>query len=404
MRALLALVIGLAACGSDTSAPSTTSTGGTTATTGGTTGNSDGGAMDLSTAPSPVEDMAVTPSMSPSPSPKPNTGCGTCPNGTSCSSANGIPVCRTPAGIPVFSHVIVIMMENTSLTTLGKSKMTPYLTGLTSTAASASDYHGAPDGQGGAIHPSLPNYLAITSGSPGVQMDGTTPVGCDCNPVGATCNMCTPLNTLITNCNCEQNAMHLGDQLEAVSKTWKDYGEGMGTPCNTMSSGAYAARHVPFVYYQNVQQDPGTRCADHVVDYAGNFATDLAGTLPALSFIAPNLNNDMHGTGIVQTAADITAGDTWLSSNISSMQSSAAYKSGGIIFIVWDEDDYSGVLSNDAPIPLYVLSPYAKSGGYVSPVHANHYSLLATIEDGLGAPRMGGSIGATPLSDFFPSM
>ena len=176
-------------------------------------------------------------------------------------------------------------------------------------------------------------------------------------------------------------------------------------PCNTTSSGAYAARHVPFIYYQNVRQfDPGTRCTDRVVDYTGNFATDLAGTLPTLSFIAPNLNNDMHGTGVVQAAADITAGDmAWLSTNIPAITNSSAYRvTGGIVFIVWDEDDLSGFVASDDPIPFYVLSPYAKTGGYVSPVHGDHYSLLATIEDGLDVPRMGGAIGATPLSDFFP--
>ena len=53
-------------------------------------------------------------------------------------SANGIPVCRAERQVGFLSsrRVFVIMMENTSLTTLGKSTMTPYLTGLTSTAAS----------------------------------------------------------------------------------------------------------------------------------------------------------------------------------------------------------------------------------------------------------------------------
>jgi hypothetical protein len=41
---------------------------------------------------------------------------------------------------------------------------------------------------------------------------------------------------------------------------------------------------------------------------------------------------------------------------------------------VWDEDDLSGTLAKDDPIPLFVLSPYAKTGGYASPNHADHYA------------------------------
>jgi len=110
----------------------------------------------------------------------------------------------------------------------------------------------------------------------------------------------------------------------------------------------------------------------------------------------------MHGTGILQSGTDISNGDAWLSTNVPLITASNAYKNGGVIFIVWDEDDLSGTLAKDDPIPLFVLSPYAKSGGYSSPNHADHYALLATIEDGLGiTTRLGGAQGAATLGDFF---
>ena len=77
--------------------------------------------------------------------------------------------------------------------------------------------------------------------------------------------------------------------------------------------------------------------------------------------------------------------------------------------VVWDEDDESGGLrGSDDPIAIFVMSPYAKAGGYVSSVKANHYSLLATIEDGLGLPHLGmasnpGAGIAATLTDFFPA-
>jgi hypothetical protein len=72
--------------------------------------------------------------------------------------------------------------------------------------------------------------------------------------------------------------------------------------------------------------------------------------------------------------------------------------------VVWDEDDASGGVSGtDDPVPIFVMSPYAKSGGFVSATKADHYALLATFEDGLGLPRMGKAAKATPLADYFPA-
>ncbi len=318
-------------------------------------------------------------------------GCGTCPTGSTCGSANGLPVCRSASGIPIFSHVFVIMMENTSKSSLDAAP-TPYLKSLGKSWATGSDYHGT-------SHPSLPNYLALTSGN-------DQGLKCDCDPVGSACTVCTFV-AFPSGCGCNQAVTHVGDQLDSAGKTWKAYGDGMGTACNTVNAGAYATRHVPFLYYDNMQPgDAGARCTSHVVPYTG-FAADLAGTPSQFSYIAPDLNHDMHGTGTSQTAADITAGDTWLSTNAKAILDSAAFKAGGLLVIVWDEDDGSGgITGSDVPVPIYVMSPYAKtvaSTGYVSAVNGNHYSLLATIEDGMGLPRLGGAIGKNPLADYFPA-
>jgi acid phosphatase len=308
---------------------------------------------------------------------------GGCPSGDTCSTANGAPVCRAPSGIPRLTNVFVILMENTSLSTLQASSGTPFLTGLQSTAATSSNYHGV-------AHPSLPNYVALTSG-------GTQGISCDCNPTGSSCTSLT-CNSLLGACGCAPAAMNLGDVLEAASKTWRAYGEDMGSPCNLSSSGNYATRHVPFLYYDDVQSN-STRCAVHVVDYAAAFASDLAGATPTFAFIAPNLIDDMHDP-YPATATNLTNGDTWLSKNVPPILASAAYKSGGAVIIVWDEDDLSGLIDADAPIPIFILSPFARAG-YSSSAHADHYALLATIGDALGVARLGSSAQATPLVDLF---
>jgi phospholipase C len=196
--------------------------------------------------------------------------------------------------------------------------------------------------------------------------------------------------------------MHIGDQIEAspLHLTWKAYAESMNTACNLTASTDFVPRHVPFLYYKNVQED-STRCTAHVVDYS-KLAADLSGTLPSFVFIAPNLTDDMHGTWPLSPT--ISAGDTWLMKNVPTITGSAAYKQGGLLVIVWDEDDSSGGFggTTDDPIPMFVMSPYAKTK-YMSSTKADHYALLATIEDGLALTRLGSAMNATPLTDFFPA-
>ena len=317
--------------------------------------------------------------------------CGVCPTDSTCGTMNGSPVCITSTGIPRLKHVFVIMMENTSLSTLQGQSSTdiPFLSGLLTTGSYSSDYHGV-------AHPSLPNYLALVSGS-------TDDVKCDCKPTGNACSQVT-CNAILSSCGCPQTADHIGDQIEAANRTWRAYGEDMGSACNTATSGNYAARHVPFVYFSTLTGD-SARCNSHVVDFANDathsFATDLAGSTPDLVYIAPNLTDDMHNP-VPASTTNYTNGDTWLASIVPTITASPAYLDDGMLLIVWDEDDLSGVIAADDPIPMFVLSPLAKTP-YQSATHADHYAVLATIEDALGLPRLGAAAQATPLADFFPA-
>jgi len=311
--------------------------------------------------------------------------CGGCPAGTLCGdTAGGVVACLSASGIPRFSHVFVVVMENTSLSRIMDATNTPFIHSLFADYASSSNYHGV-------THPSLGNYLSMTSG-----MD-TSVIGCDCEPTGRACSSIN-CNAVLHACGCAQAVTHLGDQLEAAGLSWMDYAEDMGTPCNTENAGDYVARHVPFLYYPNVQGD-AARCVAHVVDYAG-FRADLAADAPTYSLIAPNLVHDMHDP-IISGSSNLANGDTWLAGNVPAILESAAYMAGGLLVVVWDEDDLSGTLAPDDPIGLIVMSPFAAHGGYLSTTHADHSSLLATIEDGLGLERLGSATAATPLSDFF---
>lgn len=315
-------------------------------------------------------------------------GCGTCPTGYTCGTANNLPVCRsTTTNVPLFSHVFVVLMENTSLSTLEtgiKNNQAPNLKSWQSAYATGTDYHGV-------AHPSLPNYVALASGD-------TQGIGCDCGAAPGN-GTCYPVLDYCFTCTCTSKAQNLADQIEAANKTWMDFGEDMGTPCNVNDSGNYAVRHNPFLYFDDVQTD-AKRCKAHVVDFSGfdpNSAADF-------NFIAPNLVDDMHNPD-PPDSTNIPNGDKWLGTHVGAILASNGYKQGGLLVVVWDEDDGSGGVggTTDDPIGIWVFSPYAKSGGYVSKTHADHYSLLATIEDGLDLGRIGKASQATPLSDYFPA-
>ena len=138
----------------------------------------------------------------------------------------------------------------------------------------------------------------------------------DCNPAGS----------------CTTTAHSIFSQGES----WKSYEESMPSNCFKTDSGEYAVRHNPPPYFTTLKG-----CSTNDVPYT-QLATDLANnTLPAFSFITPNLISDMHDGTVAQ-------GDTWLSANLPKIFSSAAYQSGNTaVFLTWDEGE--GGTATSAP-------------------------------------------------------
>lgn len=243
---------------------------------------------------------------------------------------------------PVIRHVIVVLMENHSYSAIiGHA---PYITALAHRCGLATNYHAI-------THPSLPNYLALTSGSTHGDTSDCTPAEC---PVGG-----KSIFSQVT-------AHHLG---------WRSYAESMPTACDTGSSGLYAARHVPAVYYLQVR----SICPSHVRRLGsltrGRLHVALnSGDAPAYIFVTPNLCNDMHDCGV-------STGDRWTSQWIPMMRHSRTYQAGHtVILLVWDEG------GGDNQVPLVVVSPYTRAGTHSSR-SLNHYSLLRASEHLLGFRR-----------------
>ncbi len=240
-------------------------------------------------------------------------------------------------------HVFVIVLENRSIDeVLGMS----YVAQLASTYGLATNYHGV-------SHPSLPNYLALTSGSTwGITDDGYHDL-----PAGG-----------------------LGAQLTAAGIDWRAYMEGMNNGC--FNSGyPYALKHNPFAYY-------GGTCPPQVVPFR-QFASDMAGDVPNFVWITPDLCHDGHD------CSNATV-NGWLAQTVPVILGTKAWQEGGVLFITYDEGEDSGnsvltLVIHPRPILHRSSQPY------------NHYSLLATIEDGLGVPRLGAAARATPMGGLMAS-
>ncbi|MEO6533113.1 MAG: alkaline phosphatase family protein [Pseudolysinimonas sp.] len=260
---------------------------------------------------------------------------------------------------PELQHVVIIVEENKPASAIIGNAAAPYLNGLASEFSVATNYRGV-------SHPSLPNYLALTSGT-------TAGITSDCNPPGVFCRA---------------SVANIADEIVASGRTWKAYAESMPAPCSPHNSGEYAVKHNPFLYYPSVTRDPAN-CVAHDVPYS-QFARDLASTstLPSYSFISPNLCNDMHD-------CSVAAGDGWLAREVPRILNSPAFtEQNSLLIITFDEAETSG---NSV---LCVFAGPAAKLGYTSSTPFSHYSILRTLEVAWGLdPLTRHDAAATPMTD-----
>jgi phosphatidylinositol-3-phosphatase len=289
--------------------------------------------------------------------------------GTQSATPSASHPCGTAAKPGTYKHVIWIWMENHSSSAVIGSSQAPYENGLAKECGLATNYHNI-------THPSLPNYVAATSGLSLSSLHGFLP---DCNPGGS----------------CATSAKSIFGQGES----WKSYEESMPSSCDHSNAGNYAVRHNPAVYYTTLHG-----CSSDDVSYS-HLVTDLAhNQLPAFSFITPNLIDDTHNGTVAQ-------GDTWLSRNLPVILNSAEYRNGStVVFITWDEGEGGHYASGEqcatstsdvsCQVATLVISPSTKAGTRSGTLF-NHYSLLGTAEQLLHLSKLGQAASATTMTTAF---
>jgi acid phosphatase len=244
-----------------------------------------------------------------------------------------------------------IVEENHSLQDIIGNGQAPYINSLALQYGLATNWNDL-------SHPSLPNYLGLTSGSIWDNPQDTTP----------------------------QQGTYPGpsvvDELNSAGVGWKAYIEDMPQACDltdTFSPANYDVNHNPFMYYDSIRNNPAQCNRD--VPFT-QFATDLNNnTAPPFMWVSPNLQNDMHDGTIAQ-------GDQWLQQQLAIVFSSQWYQQGGTIVLTWDE----GVTTEQ--VATIVISASTPAGGRIA-TFGSHYGTLRTIEELYSVGFLGSSASAS---------
>lgn len=283
--------------------------------------------------------------------------------------------------VPRFGHVFMIIGENTTYSHLNSTNA-PYLFGAIKPAAAwLTDYYAT-------THWSQANYVALTSG----QF-----TGCEQHDGGPACH---------------QNVDNLFHQIDLSGQTWKTWLEGGTAKCDTGSGGTcpppgpcpltgFYTTGNPAILYDDVEGPNGVwsatsksqECLQDDVS-AGNpmdvFDQALAaGTVPDFNLILPNGCEDGEAN-CKPVNNRYTQFDDFLAREVPKIEASPAFGRNGVIVVVYDEDERAGGLAakngfgQGGQVVCAIVSPLVVPGSYGDIYY--HYSLLRTIEDGLGLP------------------
>jgi phosphatidylinositol-3-phosphatase len=252
--------------------------------------------------------------------------------------------------VPSFDHVVVIVFENKEPEHVLGNRQAPTFNRYAKEFANLTAYYAV-------THPSLPNYIALVSGS----------------TLGITTN-CT---------ECVVDSPSLADSLEGAERSWKTYAQGLPFPGFTGATyGRYAKKHNPFLYFRSIVEDSARRT--RVVPLA-RLAADLrARALPDFALVVPDMCSSMHD-------CDVNVGDAWLRRTarpLLKLPNTA-------IFVLFDEG--STAVRGGGHTPGLVLGTAVRPKARFRSL-SGHYEVLRTIEQAWQLPLLGASAQARPVT------
>ncbi|MCV7401865.1 acid phosphatase [Mycobacterium fragae] len=259
------------------------------------------------------------------------------------------PVNFAAAVVPTPAHIVIVVEENRSQSNIIGNKSAPFINQLAANGAMMAQSYAE-------VHPSEPNYYALFAGS----------------TLGVKDNIC-PVNG--------GNTPNLGSELLAAGYTFAGYAESLPAVGSTAcGAGKYARKHVPWASFTNIG-------GSHSLPFSAFPSPQNYASLPTVSFVIPNLDNDMHDGSIGQ-------GDSWLYQNLSPY-AAWAKANNSLLILTWDEDDNSS--RNQIPTVFYGAN--VKPGTYSEPI--SHYNVLSTVEQMYGLPKLGYATRAPAITDIW---
>src|SRR5713101_8413159 len=250
-------------------------------------------------------------------------------------------------------HVLMVLMENTSYEQIVGNSQMPFVNAQVAANGSVSTTD--------LSHPSLPNYLGLTSGSIWNDPPDTTPL--DQTYAG----------------------QQFTDELASAGISWKAYMEDMPVPCaltDSFSPGNYEVNHNPLIDYDSVRSN-SAQC-NRVVPFP-QLASDLAGgTAPSFVWVTPNLLNDMHDGTYAQA-------DSWTKNLFAQVMGSSWWTPGARIILTWDEGTQSE----------QVLTVVVGSAHGTQANGGNEYGTLRGLEEAYGVGLLGHAADSN-VGDIFP--
>ncbi|AYD48751.1 acid phosphatase [Arachidicoccus soli] len=269
--------------------------------------------------------------------------------------------------VPRPNHVVVIIYENHKYSQILNSRYAPFITSLMKDAAVFTNSHGV-------IHPSQPNYLAFYAGS----VQNITDDKC--------LDSVTPFTT-----------KNLGASLIQKGFTFKGYAQGLpeigSKICKDSLSAitggtVYGRKHCPWI---NWQGDKENNIPDSLSLPMTYFPRDFD-QLPTVSFVIPDMDNDMHNIGRPGDSAAIARGDNWLKDNMSNYIDWAK-KHNSLLIFTFDEDDFTA----ENRIPTLFIGEQVKPGKYNERI--DHFDVLRTIEKMYDLPNSAQDTSAHAITD-----
>ena len=177
----------------------------------------------------------------------------------------------------------------------------------------------------------------------------------------------------------------IGDSLSAANISWKYYGEGFDNAASQpIANELYCAICNGFQYSRSIMTGP---LKSNLQDLPSFFTDVSAGTLPAVSFVKPDILLDSHpGTSTPPLF------EAFVKNIIEAVQQNDPLWQNTAILITFDESGGyydSGYIQpidffGDGPrTVLIAVSPFAKTG-FVDHTYADHASILKFIESNWG--------------------